>query len=262
MIFPEDPKEAFEFAALSFDLADRLQTPIFVMMDLDIGMQDWLCEPLAWDDQRKLDRGKVMTYEELDAGKDFGRYLDVDGDGIPYRTYPGTHPRRGSYFTRGTTKDRYARYTEDGATYVDNMQRLLRKFETSKQYLPEPVRRAAPQPTRFGAIYFGSTGVAMEETLAVLGAQGIHLDTLRVRAFPFHDEVADFIAEHEQVFVVEQNRDAQMRMLLTNELAIDAAKLIPVLHYDGTPITARFIIREIGEKLALFNVTPLRKVAP
>jgi len=142
------------------------------------------------------------------------------------------------------------------------MQRLLRKFETSKQYLPEPVRRTASHPTRFGAIYFGSTGAAMEETLAVLGTQGIHLDTLRIRAFPFHDEVTDFIAEHEQVFVVEQNRDAQMRMLLTNELAIDAAKLIPVLHYDGTPITARFIIREIGEKLALFNVTPLRKVAP
>jgi 2-oxoglutarate ferredoxin oxidoreductase subunit alpha len=262
LIFPEDPKEAFDFAALSFDLADRLQTPIFVMMDLDIGMQDWLCEPLAWDDSRKLDRGKVMSYEELEAGKDFGRYLDVDSDGIPYRTYPGTHPTRGSFFTRGSTKDRYARYTEDGATYVDNMQRLLRKFETAKQYLPQPVRRKAAQPTRFGAIYFGSTGAAMEETLVALAAQGIHLNTLRLRSFPFHDAVADFIAEHEQVFVVEQNRDAQMRMLIANELAVDAAKLIPVLHYDGTPITARFIIREMSEKLALFNVTPLRKVAP
>jgi 2-oxoglutarate ferredoxin oxidoreductase subunit alpha len=262
LVFPEDPKEAFEFAALSFDLADRLQTPIFVMMDLDIGMQDWLCEPLAWDDSRKLDRGKVMSYEELDSGRDFGRYLDVDGDGIPYRTYPGTHPSRGSYFTRGSTKDRYARYTEDGATYVDNMQRLLRKFESAKQYLPRPVLRKAAQATRFGAIYFGSTGAAMEETLVALAAQGIHLDTLRLRSFPFHDDVADFIAEHEQAFVVEQNRDAQMRMLLANELAVDAAKLIPVLHYDGTPITARFIIREMSEKLALFNVTPLRKVAP
>jgi 2-oxoglutarate ferredoxin oxidoreductase subunit alpha len=124
------------------------------------------------------------------------------------------------------------------------------------------VPRKAAQTTRFGAIYFGSTGAAMEETLVALTAQGIHLDTLRLRAFPFHDEVADFVAEHEQVFVVEQNRDAQMRMLLANELAVDAAKLIPVLHYDGTPITARFIIREMSEKLALFNVTPLRKVAP
>jgi len=262
MIFPEDPKEAFDFAALSFDLADRLQTPIFVMMDLDIGMQDWLCEPLAWDDKRRHDRGKVMSYEQLEAGKEFGRYLDVDGDGIAYRTYPGTHPRRGSYFARGTTKDPYARYTEDGATYVDNMQRLLRKVETARRYLPEPVRRKASAPTRFGAIYFGSTTPAMVEALSALQAQGIHLDTLRVRAFPFHDAVADFVGEHEQVFIVEQNRDAQMRSLIINELVVDPAKLIPVLHYDGTPITARFILREIGEKLAMFNVTPLRKVAP
>jgi 2-oxoglutarate ferredoxin oxidoreductase subunit alpha len=262
LIFPQDPTEAFAFAALSFDLADRLQTPVFVMMDLEIGMQDWLCEPLTWDDTRRLDRGKVMTHAELEAGKDFGRYLDVDGDGIPYRTLPGTHPERGAYFTRGSTKDRYARYTEDGATYVDNMQRLLRKHETAKQYLPKPVRKDAAQKTRFGVIYFGSTAPAMEEALSTLAAQGVHLDTLRIRAFPFHDEITEFIADHEHIYVVEQNRDAQMRMLLTNELAIDAAKLTPVLHYDGTPITARLILREIGEKLAMLNVTPLRKVAP
>ena len=262
LIFPEDPKEAFEFAALSFDLADRLQTPIFVMMDLDIGMQDWLCEPLAWDESRRFDRGKVMGYDGLEAGKDFGRYLDVDGDGIPYRTYPGTHPKRGAFFTRGTTKDRYAQYSEDGATYVDNMERLVRKFETAKKYIPMPVRKNAAQPTRVGAIYFGSTGVAMEEALAALAGQGIHLDTLRIRAFPFHDDIADFIADHDQVFVIEQNRDAQMRMLLVHEMPVDAAKLLSVLHYDGTPITARFILGEIAEKLAMFNVTPLRKVAP
>jgi len=262
LLFPDDPNEAFDFAALAFDLADRLQTPIFVMLDLDIGMQDWLCEPLKWDDTRRLDRGKVMTYEQLEAGKEFGRYLDVDGDGITYRTLPGTHPHRGSYFTRGTSRDRYARYTEDGATYVDNMQRLLRKFESARQYLPQPVRRSAPGAARAGAIYFGSTGPVMDETLAVLAAQGVHLDTLRVRAFPFHDAVADFIAAHEHVFVVEQNRDAQLRSMLVNELAVESAKLIPVLHYDGTPITARFIAREIGERLAMFNVTPIRKVAP
>jgi 2-oxoglutarate ferredoxin oxidoreductase subunit alpha len=261
LLMPEDPKEAFEFAALSFDLADRLQTPVFVMLDLDIGMQDWLCEPLAWDDARRHDRGKVMTYEQLEAGKDFGRYLDVDGDGIPYRTYPGTHPRRGSYFTRGTTKDRYARYTEDGAAYVDNMQRLLRKFETAKQILPRPVRRNAAQPTRVGAIYFGSTAPAMDETLALLAAQGVHVNTLRVRAFPFHDDVADFIASHDHVFIVEQNRDAQVRAMIVNELGVDPARLLAVLHYDGTPITARFIAREIAAKLALFNVTPLLKAA-
>jgi 2-oxoglutarate ferredoxin oxidoreductase subunit alpha len=262
LLFPEDPKEAFDFAALSFDLADRLQTPIFVMLDLDIGMQDWLCEPLSWDEKRSHDRGKLMTYEMLEAGKDFGRYLDVDGDGVPFRTRPGTHPNRGSYFTRGTSKDRYARYTEDGATYVDNMERLLRKFETAKQYVPAPIVRNASQATRFGAIYYGSTGPAMDEALASLAAQGVHMDTLRVRAFPFHDTVSDFIAAHEQVFVIEQNRDAQLRSLLVNELVVDPAKLMPVLHYDGTPITARFILGEIGDKLAMFNVTPLRKVAP
>src|SRR5262247_2171408 len=184
LLFPEDPHECFEFAALSFDLADRLQTPIFMLLDLEIGMNERLCKPFAWDDSRKLDRGKVMTAEELEAGKDFGRYLDVDGDGIPYRTYPGTHPKRGSYFTRGTTKDRYARYTEDGPTYVDNVQRLLRKFDTAKQYLPKPIRRAGAQPSRFGAIYFGSTGPVMDETLAALAAQGVYLDTLRLRSFP------------------------------------------------------------------------------
>ena len=168
LLFPEDPKECFEMGAQAFDLADRLQTVVFVMMDLDIGMQDWLTEPFVWDDDRRLDRGKVMTREALDAGKEFGRYLDADGDGIAYRTYPGTHPKRGGYFTRGTSKDRYARYTEDGNAYVDNMQRLLRKFETAKDMVPSPVIRRAAQPARAGAIWFGSTGAAMAESLVEL----------------------------------------------------------------------------------------------
>jgi 2-oxoglutarate ferredoxin oxidoreductase subunit alpha len=257
LLLPEDPRECFEFGALAFDLADRLQTPVFVMLDLDIGMQDWLCEPLAWDDERRMDRGKVMTAEELDAGRDFGRYLDVDGDGIPYRTYPGTHPTKGSFFTRGTTKDRYARYTEEGPAYVDNMQRLLRKFETAKALVPKPVVTPAAQPTSGGVIWFGSTGAAMAEALAALEHQDIHLDRLRIRAFPFDDAIVDFVAAHEHVFVVEQNRDAQLKMLLVNECGIDPAKLTSVLHYDGTPITERFITREIGEKARLYNVTPL-----
>ena len=257
LLLPEDPRECFEFGALAFDLADRLQTPIFVMLDLDIGMQDWLTEPLAWDDARRLDRGKVMTAEDLDAGRDFGRYLDVDGDGIAYRTYPGTHPVRGSYFTRGTTKDRYARYTEEGPAYVDNMQRLLRKFETAKQLVPKPVVTRAAQPTTAGVIWFGSTGAAMAESLAELERQDIHLDRLRIRAFPFDDSIADFVASHDHVFVVEQNRDAQLKMLLVNECGLDPAKLTSVLHYDGTPITERFITREIGEKARLYNVTTL-----
>jgi 2-oxoglutarate ferredoxin oxidoreductase subunit alpha len=261
MLFPEDPKECFEMGAQAFDLADRLQTPVFVMMDLDIGMQDWLCEPFTWDDAHKLDRGKIMTAEMLEAGKDFGRYLDVDGDGIPYRTYPGTHPKRGGYFTRGTSKDRYARYTEDGNAYADNMQRLLRKFETAKSMVPGPVIERATQPTKNAAIWFGSTGAAMAESLAALAVEGIHLDQMRIRGFPFADAVAEFIAEHDHVFVVEQNRDAQLKMLLVNECGIDPDKLIPILHYDGNPITERFVTREIAEKARLFNVLPLRKVA-
>ena len=157
LLFPEDPKECFEFAALSFDLADRLQTPVFVMLDLDIGMNERLREPLVWDDAHRYDRGKVMTHDELEAGEEFGRYLDVDGDGITYRTYPGTHPTRGCYFTRGTSKNAYARYTEDGPDYVDNMQRLLKKFETAKELVPKPVLTPASHPARFGVIYYGST---------------------------------------------------------------------------------------------------------
>jgi 2-oxoglutarate ferredoxin oxidoreductase subunit alpha len=261
LLFPEDPTECFDFGALAFDLADRLQTPVFVMLELDIGMQDWLTAPFAWDDARKLDRGKVMTAAELEAGKDFGRYLDVDGDGIAYRTYPGTHPKRGAFFTRGTSKDRYARYTEDGATYVDNMQRLLRKFETAKELVPKPVVTKAGKPTRAGVIWIGSSGAPIAESLASLEQDGIHLDRMRIRSFPFHDSVVDFVAEHDHVFVVEQNRDAQLRMLLVNECGIAPDKLVPVLHYDGNPMTARFVSREIAEKAAVFNVTPLRKVA-
>ncbi len=261
LLFPEDPKECFEMGALAFDLADRLQTPVFVMLDLDIGMQDWLTEPFVWDDTHRLDRGKVMTAADLDAGKEFGRYLDVDGDGVPYRTYPGTHPKRGGYFTRGTSKDAYARYTEDGHAYAENMQRLLRKFESAKERVPAPVIRRAAQTTRAGAIWYGSTGAAMAESLAELAKEGIHLDQMRIRAFPFADAVAEFVAAHDHVFVVEQNRDAQLRMLLVNECGIDPQKLIPILHYDGNPLTERFVTREIAEKARLFNVTPLRKAA-
>jgi 2-oxoglutarate ferredoxin oxidoreductase subunit alpha len=260
LLFPEDPAEAFEFGATAFDLADRLQTPIFVMLDLDIGMNHRLCRPLAWDDKRAYDRGKVMTAAELDTGKDFGRYLDVDGDGIPYRTYPGTHPTRGSFFTRGSTRDRYARYTEEGGPYVDNMQRLLRKFETAKGLVPRPVRHNCDKPTRYGVIYYGSTSPAMDEAIVELAERGHRLDMLRVRAFPFHQDVSDFVADHDFVFVVEQNRDAQLRVLLVNELSLDPVRLVPVLHYDGTPITARFIVRAIAEHLDALKITPLRKV--
>jgi 2-oxoglutarate/2-oxoacid ferredoxin oxidoreductase subunit alpha len=262
LLFPEDPRECFTMGAEAFDLADRLQTPIFVLLDLDIGMNERLCEPLEWDDKKRFDRGKVMTEADLEAGKAFGRYLDVDGDGIPYRTYPGTHPTRGAFFTRGTSKDRNAKYSEEGAAYVDNMERLLKKFATAKSIVPRPVRRDAREATRFGAIYYGSTSPAMDEALDTLAAQGLHLDTLRVRAFPFHDEIIDFVAAHDHVFVVEQNRDAQLRTLLINEGEIDPAKLVKVLNYDGSPITARFIAGAIAKRMAGANVVPLRKAVP
>ncbi len=245
LLLPEDPHECFEHAAAALDLADRLQTPVFVMTDLDIGMNQRLCKPFAWEEGRQYDRGKVMTAQELEAGKDFGRYKDVDGDGIPWRTLPGTHPTKGSYFTRGTTRDPYARYSERGPDYIYNVERLLRKFRTAATLVPQPVRRIAAQPTRLGVIHFGSTSPAMTEALGALEEEGIHLDAMRLRAFPFPDSVAQFIAAHDKVFVVEQNRDAQMRSLLVNELEVDPARLVKVLHFDGTPITARFITAAI-----------------
>ncbi len=246
LLLPEGPGECFEMGAQAFDLADRLQTMVFVMLDLDMGMNEWLVEPFKWDDGRRLDHGKVMTAEMLEAGADFGRYKDVDGDGIPFRTLPATHPSRGAYFTRGTSRDPYARYSEEGAVYVDNMERLLRKFETARTLVPAPILRKAPKQTSYGVIYYGSTSPAMDEALAGLETQGLNVDALRIRAFPFPGEVFDFIAHHELVFVVEQNRDAQLRTLLINEGGVDPARLVKVLNYDGSPITARFIQSELA----------------
>ena len=245
LLFPQDPHECFEHAAAALDLADRLQTPVFVMTDLDIGMNQRLCEPFAWDDARRYDRGKVMSAEMLESGRDFGRYKDVDGDGIPWRTLPGTHPTRGSFFTRGTTRDEYARYSETGPDYLRNVQRLAAKLRTAATLVPQPVPRAAAQPTRYGVIYFGSTSPAMDEALHSLAEADIHVNALRLRAFPFPASVLEFIDAHDEVFVVEQNRDAQLRSLLINELAVAPSQLFAVLHYDGTPITARFITQAI-----------------
>ena len=249
LLFPANPTEAFEFAAQSFDLADFFQTTVFVMLELDIGMQEWLTEPFKWDATRKLNRGKVLTYEHLEQGVPFGRYRDVDGDAVPYRTYPGTHPTKGSYFTRGSSHDKDARYSERGEDYTEGMERLLRKWETMKSHVPAPIVKKAAKRTPDGVIYIGSTDPAMEEALHALGKSGIHLDAMRIRAFPFSDDVFEFIRDHEQVFVVEQNRDAQLKSLLVNEGGVHPARLVSVRHYDGTPITARFIIKDITEKL-------------
>jgi 2-oxoglutarate ferredoxin oxidoreductase subunit alpha len=249
LLFPQDPYECFTHSAAALDLAERLQTPIFVMTDLDIGMNQRLCKPFVWDDANTYDRGKVMTAEELEAGKSFGRYKDVDGDGIPWRTLPGTHPTKGAFFTRGTTRNPQAMYSEAGPDYIYNMERLLRKFKTAEDLVPQPVFRKATEATGLGVIYYGSTTPAMREALDVLDRNGVHVDAMRLCAFPFPDSVRRFIAEHDKVFVVEQNRDAQMRSMLINELEADPAQLVRVLHYDGTPITARFIIQTINDSV-------------
>ncbi|MDR3369803.1 2-oxoacid:acceptor oxidoreductase subunit alpha [Rhodoferax sp.] len=249
LLFPQDPHECFTHSAAALDLAERLQTPIFVMTDLDIGMNQRLCKPFEWDDTKEYDRGKIMTAEELEAGKPFGRYRDVDGDGIPWRTLPGTHPSKGAFFTRGTSRNPQAMYSEAGPDYIYNMERLIRKFKTAETLVPQPVLRQATAPTRIGVIYYGSTTPAMREALDVLERNGDHVDALRLCAFPFPDAVRYFLAEHDKVFVVEQNRDAQMRTMLITELEINPAKLVRVLHYDGTPITARFIISSIHDNL-------------
>ena len=249
LLFPQDPTECFEFAAAAFDLADRLQTPIFVMSDLDIGMNQRLCAPFQWDSARRFDRGKVMTAAELDAGKEFARYKDVDGDGIPWRTWPGTHPDKGAYFTRGTSRDPQAKYSERGQDYIYNMERLLHKFETAKALVPQPVVKQSQRAAAQAAIYYGSTSPAMDEAVEHLRDDGIALDTLRIRAFPFAESIREFINAHDSVFVVEQNRDGQLRSLLVNEFGIDPARLVAVLHYDGTPITARFIANSVSARL-------------
>ncbi len=303
LLFPASPKECFEMTADAFDLTERLQTPVIVMTDLDLGMNDHITEPLVWDDARKFDRGKVLTARHLERvggaeqadivegmenetdgdafagsaieqfrGK-FGRYLDIDDDGIPYRTVPGVHPTRGAYVTRGSSRDEYAVYTEDGDVYRRNMDRLARKWDTAKELVPQPEfygdagtgrhgegekgrRGDGPtsdsslithhsSPKNDAVIFFGTSTYAAIEALQLLADEGVHLDAMRARAFPFGKSFRDFVDSHDRVFVIEQNRDAQFRSLMMIELGADASKLISVLNYDGMPITADNIFRQI-----------------
>ncbi len=249
LLFPSTPAECFEHTALAFDLAEQLQTPVIVMTDLDLGMNENMSPPLAWDDSRVYERGKVLDAEALDEIEHFGRYLDVDGDGITYRTIPGTHATKGSFFTRGTSRDEYAQYTEDGAAYVRNVDRLARKWETAKQYVPGPELYQEEKQSAFGIIFFGTTTYAALEAVEIMQEQGILLDAMRVKAFPFNDEIKQFIKDHERVYVVEQNRDGQFKSLLINELEINPQKMVSVLNYDGFPITADVIREKIFQHL-------------
>jgi 2-oxoglutarate ferredoxin oxidoreductase subunit alpha len=248
-LIPSTPAECFEMMADAFDLAEELQTPVMLLTDLDLGMNDHISEPLKWNPDRKYKRGKVLTAEQLDKLDRFGRYLDSDNDGIPYRTIPGTHPNKGSFFTRGSSHDEYAVYSEDSPTYVRIMDRLLKKFETAKQLVPAPHLYQKENTNKHGLLFFGTTTQSAEEAMDLLKEQGIEFDAIQLKAFPFNNDVSEFIEAHETVFVIEQNRDAQMRTLLVNELEIDPKKLKKVLNFDGTPITADFIMNQILTQL-------------
>lgn len=250
LLFPSTPKECFEMTADAFDLAEELQTPVMLMTDLDLGMNDHISPAFSWDNTRKYKRGKVLTAEDLEKIQKFGRYLDSDGDGIPYRTYPGTHPSKGSYFTRGTSRDEYAAYTEDSTAYVRNMDRLIKKWNTAKEYVPAPQMYQEKNTSKYGMLFFGTSQYSAEEAIDLLKEQGIKTDAIRIKSFPFNKTVEDFIHSHDRVFVIEQNRDAQLKSMLMIELNANPEKLVSVLNYDGMPITANNIVGQISKNLS------------
>jgi 2-oxoglutarate ferredoxin oxidoreductase subunit alpha len=248
LLFPANPEECFYSAPMAFDLADRLQTPVMVLSDLDIGMNDWMCPDLKWDENYKPDKGKVYSAEELESMDRFHRYLDVDGDGIAYRTLPGEHPK-GAYFTRGSGHTKLGAYTEDADEYQEVVDRLLVKWETARTLVPEPVIEYS-KFNKSAILSFGSCDGAVKEALGKLEKKNIGLNYCRVKAFPFTDSVRDFIEKHDYIYVVEQNRDAQLRTLLMLDVDADPDKLIPMLHYKGLPISADFVIERVLEEVA------------
>ena len=248
LLFPANPSECFDYAASAFDISDRIQSPVIVMSDLELGMNEQICDPLNWDDKSRYDRGKVLNAEQLEEIEKYGRYLDSDGDGIPYRTYPGTHPHKGSYFTRGSSHDSYAAYTEDGTVYAEVMDRLTLKMKTAVNYLPEPVF-SETSPNNLGLAFIGTTTSAINEVLDSLAKKGITPNTMRIRAFPFHDSVTEFFDAHELVYVIEQNRDAQLKSLLKIECNIPEEKMHSILSYDGLLITAQHIEKSIIDSM-------------
>lgn len=223
-----------------------------VMSDLDIGMNDWMTDEFEWDDSYAHDRGKVLDADGLDAMADWGRYQDRDGDGIPYRTLPGTHPSKGAYFTRGTSHDEGARYTENGHIHARVLDRLTKKFETAAAMVP--AAEVSGNASNVGIIYFGATTPAVLEALDMLGQTGEKPDAMRIKAFPFGEEIKPFADAHDTIFVIEQNRDAQMRGLLVNEAGIEAEKLVPLLNYDGMPLTATYVVEHVRSHLTQAQV--------
>ncbi|MCF6287628.1 MAG: 2-oxoacid:acceptor oxidoreductase subunit alpha [Proteobacteria bacterium] len=248
LLFPANPTECFTMTVQGLDLAERLQTPILMMSDLDLGMNTHLTDKIQWDDAQVWDRGKVLSHDQLENNKErWGRYLDVDGDGIAYRTIPATHPTKGSYFTRGSSHDEYAAYTEDGDIYAQGMQRLLKKWDTAKTLVPKAEIQTNNNP--MGIIYYGTSSYAISEANDILQQHGKEFDKMCIKAFPFGQEVEEFLNAHDTVFIIEQNRDAQMKTLLVNELQVSPQKFIPVLNIDGLPITAQYIADVIIDAL-------------
>jgi 2-oxoglutarate ferredoxin oxidoreductase subunit alpha len=247
LLFPSNPEECFYMAVQAFDLAERLQTPVFVMSDLDIGMNDWMCPELKWDDGYRPDRGKVLAKEEIEALAKFHRYLDKDDDGIPYRTLPGVSAK-GAYFTRGSGHNQYGGYTEDSTEYQVVLDRLVRKFKRARTLVPPPVIEATGT-SDIGLVAIGSSRGAVNEARDILAKRGIPIDYMRIKAFPFTKEVEAFMASHEKIFVVEQNRDAQLRSLLTLETDVPKSKLHSILHYNGLPMTSQKIVEAVAAEL-------------
>jgi 2-oxoglutarate ferredoxin oxidoreductase subunit alpha len=246
LLMPANPRECFEMTVTAFDLAERLQTPVFLLSDLDIAMNDWMVSELEWDDSYRPDRGKMLGPEDLAKMDRFVRYLDVDGDGIAYRTLPGEDPK-GAYFVRGSGHNRYGAYTENAEEYQDVMDRLLVKWQTAKTLMPDAVISKADRKTKLGIVAFGSSDGAVTEARDRLAEQGILVDYMRIRAFPFSAEVENFLRSHETIFVVEQNRDAQMRSLLMLEANDIADRLVSVLHYNGLPIPSDCVVHHVTE---------------
>jgi len=247
MLFPDSPEECFEMGVKAFDLAERLQTPVFVLSDLDIGMNDWMSPDFQWDDAFQPDRGKMLTTEQIAGIEKFQRYLDPDGDGIPYRTLPGISPKA-SYFTRGSGHSKFGAYTEDSAEYQEVLDRLSRKFRTAAKLVPTAI--ADGRGAAAAIVSLGSCDAPVREALATLRKSGVALDYLRIRGFPFGPEVDEFLASHQQIFVVEQNRDAQLRALLTLETSVEKGRLRSILHYDGLPMSASTVIDGVNRALA------------
>jgi len=249
LLFPSTPKECFDLTATAFDLSEQLQTPVILMTDLDLGMNDHISEPFSWDDSKEYQRGKVLDYDDLEEIQRFGRYLDVDNDGITYRTIPGTHPTKGSFFTRGTSRDEYAAYTENSPAYQRNMDRLVKKWITAREYVPSSQLYQVENNSEYGILFFGTSQYAAEEAMDMLKEEKFLVDGLRIKSFPFDQIAIDFLQSHKYIFIVEQNRDAQMKSLIMIELGISAEKLISVLNYDGLPITATNIVHQITHSL-------------